>query len=284
LSAKQKILTGLIGRGIRQSLSPVMHEREADAQGIRLIYSSFDFAEMGLDEKDLPRMLDAVELAGFSGVNVTHPYKQAIIEHLDGLSKEAEDIGAINTVSFNDGRRIGYNTDVTGFQAAFERSLADASRDHVVQIGAGGGGSATAFALMNLGTAKLVVHDQDRSRADALISRVIERFGADRVERCADLEISLGVCDGVVNASPMGMAEYPGMALPAGSLRSEMWVADIVYFPLETELLKTAQATGCRVMNGSGMAVSQAVGAFEIFTAREADTERMLAVFREHTA
>jgi shikimate dehydrogenase len=283
LIAKEKILTGLIGRGIGQSLSPVMHEREADAQGIRLIYSSFDFAEMGLDESDLPRMLDALELAGFAGVNVTHPYKQAIIEHLDKLSNEARAIGAVNTVAFSEGQRTGYNTDVTGFQAAFDRSLSDASLDAVVQIGAGGGGSATAFALMHLGVSRLVIHDSDRARAQALAGRIAEQFGADRIEQCEDLASALAACNGLVNASPMGMAEYPGMAVPEETLRRGMWVAEIVYFPLETELLRTAKAAGCRVMDGSGMAVSQAVGAFEIFTGSRADTERMLAVFREHT-
>lgn len=261
-----------------------MHEREADAQGIRLIYSLFDFAEMGMNEADLPRLLDALEMTGFSGVNITHPYKQAIIEHLDDLSTEAEEVSAVNTVSFHDGRRTGYNTDVTGFQAAFDRSLADAPRQMVVQLGAGGGGSATAYALMNLGVAKLILHDHDRSRADALVDRIAKRFGAHRVERCADLDASLAACDGVVNASPMGMAEHPGMAIPVDSLRSEMWVADIVYFPLETALLQAAQAAGCRVMNGSGMAVSQAVGAFRIFTGREADADRMTDTFRQCTA
>ena len=91
----------------------------------------------------------------------------------------------------------------------------------------------------------------------------------------------MAAADGIVNTTPLGMAKYPGMALPAELLRPELWVADIVYFPLETELLRQARARGCRTMSGGGMAVFQAVGAFRLFTDREPDASRMLRHFEE---
>jgi shikimate dehydrogenase len=279
--ANQRFLTGLFGRGIQASRSPRMHEREADAQGLRLIYTLFDFAELGYSERDLKRLLEAVELAGFAGINVTHPYKQSILKHLDELSIEAEKIGAANTVAFRAGRRIGYNTDASGFEAAFRHSLDDVSSNHVIQIGAGGAGSATAYALLNLGVQRLTIHDRDAERSRALIDKMSKHFDPGRVSYCMNVEQSLAEADGVVNATPIGMAEYPGMSIPAGCLRKALWVAEIVYFPLETALLQAACAKGCRVMDGSGMAVHQAAGAFEIFTGVPANAQRMARTFLE---
>jgi quinate/shikimate dehydrogenase (NAD+) len=277
----QRFLTGLIGRGILESRSPLLHEREADAQGLRLVYSLFDFADLGLSESDLPRMLAALELAGFAGVNVTYPYKQVVVSELDALSSEAERIGAVNTVQLRGGRRIGYNTDVTGFAAAFRQTLEGVGLDRVVQIGAGGAGSATAYALLDLGVKQLTVHDRDPQRALALIGQLSAHFDARRLMLCTDLSHTLATTDGIVNATPMGMTTHPGMPIPEDVLRSDHWVADIVYFPLETALLGAARRRGCRVMDGGGMAVWQAVGAFEVFTDCPADAERMTETFRK---
>lgn len=278
---EQRFLTGLFGRGILASRSPRMHECEADAQGLRLVYSLFDFAELGRSEGDLRRMLEAVELAGFAGINVTHPYKQTIMDHLDELSPAAGRIGAVNTVAFRDGQTIGYNTDASGFEAAFRQSLDSVALNNVIQIGAGGAGSATAYALLNLGVQRLRIHDRDAQRAQALIEKMAHHFGSGVVALCADLPKSLATCDGIVNATPMGMTEYPGMSVPESALRKAMWVVEIVYFPLETALLAAARARGCRVMNGSGMAVFQAAAAFEIFTGLPASADRMMQTFIE---
>lgn len=277
--AREKILAGLIGRGIQESRSPLLHEREARAQRLHLVYSLFDFAQLERSELDLSPMLDELELTGFVGVNITHPYKQAIIEHLDALSNEAETIGAVNTVAFRDGRRIGYNTDVSGFEAAFRQSLHDVALDDVVQIGAGGAGSATAYALLKLGVKRLTILDRDTRRARGLVRRLSAHFDPDNIALCTELPASLATTNGVVNATPVGMADYPGMPVPEGSLRKALWVVDIVYFPLETALLAAARDKGCRVMDGSRMAVWQAAGAFEVFTGQRADTTRMLESF-----
>jgi len=275
-------MTGLIGRNISQSRSPAMHEAEADAQGLRLIYSLFDFATLDCSEHDLPRMLDALQLAGFSGVNVTHPYKQTIIGLLDALSDEAASVGAVNTVSFGNGRRAGHNTDVTGFAAAFRDSLDGVDLSEVVQIGAGGAGSATAFALLSVGAARLTIFDTDIEKAKALCLKLSPRFGTARISAGSDIDRSIRNARGIVNATPMGMAEHPGMPLPESLLRREHWVAEIVYFPLETALLAAAKRAGCRVMDGGGMAVWQAAGAFEIFTGRPAQAARMRTAFEAY--
>ncbi len=282
--ATERILVGLIGRGILSSRSPRLHEDEAQAQGLRLVYTLLDFAELGLEEADLPRMLAAAELTGFAGVNVTHPYKQAIIPHLDTLSAEAGRIGAVNTVAFRNGYKIGYNTDVTGFGSAFDSALAGAAMRRVVQFGAGGGGAAVAHALLDSGAGQLSVYDLDEGRAEALVEQLRRQFATAKIVVGTEMGEDIADADGIVNATPMGMAQHPGTALPSELLRTSLWVADIVYFPLETALLAAARQAGCRVMDGSGMAIFQAAGAFEVFTGRPADAARMRATFEAFDA
>lgn len=216
----------------------------------------------------LPSFLDAAQTAGFAGVNITHPCKQAVIPLLDELSAEARAIGAVNTVTFTEGKRRGHNTDVYGFARSFRRGLEGARSDSVLLIGAGGAGSAVAFAAVELGIKRLHIYDRDHARAVALAARM----GARAVD-------TLTQCDGLIHATPVGMAAHPGIAVPGDFLQPAMWVAEVVYFPLETQLLKHAHAVGCRTLDGGGMAVYQAAKTFELFTGSRPDEERMLRSF-----
>lgn len=272
-------LTGLVGKGILRSKSPAMHQQEADALGIRCLYQLIDLSVLKLGLEDLPRVIDSAELLGFAGLNITHPCKQAVIPLLDELSEDARAIGAVNTVRFAHGRRFGYNTDAAGFAASFQRGLSDAARQKVVQIGAGGAGAATAYSLLKLGVERLFVFDADSDRAVALAANLGKVFGYGRILATTDLAAGLADAQGLVQATPVGTREHPGMPLPERLLRPNLWVAEIVYFPLETQLLRTARALGCRTLDGGGMAVFQAAAAFEIFTGKAADGERMLRHF-----
>jgi shikimate dehydrogenase len=272
-------LIGLVGRGIQRSKSPAMHQHEADALGLRCVYQLIDLNVLSLNLEDLPRVLEAAELMGFAGLNVTHPCKQAVIPLLDELSEDARAIGAVNTIRFKQGKRFGFNTDAYGFAESFRRGLSDVSLSNVVQIGAGGAGAATAYALLELGAQSLAIFDMDTGRASALTANLERVFGADRVRVAAELPSVLARARGIVQATPVGTREHPGMPLSASLLRSDLWVAEVVYFPLETQLLHTARALGCRTLDGGGMAVFQAAAAFEIFTGLRADGERMRALF-----
>lgn len=260
-----RFLVGLIGSGIAASRSPEMHEREGRALGLQVFYQLMDLS--GVPE-NLAALLSAAQIAGFAGVNITHPLKQAVIPLLDEISDGALAIGAVNTVVFSKGRRHGYNTDCYGFAQSFRRGLAGARLDSILLIGAGGAGSAVAHAAMRLGAGRLHVYDTDYERAE----RLAAKLGGIAVRE-------LTPCDGLIHATPTGMEGHPGMAVPRGFLRPEMWVAELVYFPLETELLICARETGCRTLDGGGMAVFQAARAFELFTAVKPDEERMLREF-----
>lgn len=275
----ESIVCGLIGSGIQASLTPSMHEQEGQAQGFRYVYKKIDLDPLGLGAGDLPELLTAAKRMGYSGLNITFPCKQAIVPLLDELSDEARALNAVNTVVIRDGRTIGHNTDCSGFAEGFRRGLPDVKMDKVVQLGSGGAGAAVAHAVLSLGAKQLTVFDIDPSRAAELAASLCERFGAGRCIAGTDLAAAMAETDGLVHCTPTGMAKLPGLPLPEELIDGRIWVAEIVYFPLETELLRVARTKGCRTLDGGGMAVFQAVGAFRHFTGLEPDAERMRAHF-----
>jgi shikimate dehydrogenase len=273
------VLVGLIGEGIQRSHSPLLHQREADRQGIRLIYKVIDATEHRLFAGDLPDLLRWARRLGYRGLNVTHPFKQEIVAHLDEMSDEARLLGAVNTLVFEEGRTVGYNTDLSGFERSFRLSFASVPRQRVVQIGAGGAGVAVAHALLRLGVRQLTLFDLTTTKAVRLAETLADEFGRDRVTTGATGEVSaaLAGADGLVNATPIGMAQHPGTPVRVADLRPDLWVADIVYRPAETPLLQAARSVGASTLPGGGMSVYQAVAAYEHLTGRTADADAMLA-------
>jgi shikimate dehydrogenase len=269
---------GLIGAGIGASLSPALHEREAAEQGLAYAYRLIDIDERGLAPSEVGALLDQARRAGFRGLNVTHPCKQAVVPHLDGLSSDAAALQAVNTVVFDGRRAIGHNTDTTGFAESFARGLPDAAVDRVVLLGAGGAGTAVAYAALRLGAQRLTIADLDEDRAHGCV----DQLGSDRV-KVGTLD-DLADADGVIHATPTGMESHPGLPLDEELLHPRLWVAEVVYRPLETPLLRHARALGCRTLDGGGMAVFQAADSFELFTGVEPDRERMLRHFTELVA
>ncbi|MFH8799047.1 shikimate dehydrogenase [Streptomyces sp. NPDC017936] len=279
---KDSYLVGLIGSGIGPSLSPALHEREADRQGLRYLYRLIDIDVLGVPPEAVGDLVRSARDLGFDGLNITHPCKQLVIPHLDGLAPQARALGAVNTVVFDGGRAIGHNTDVTGFAASFARGLPDAPLERVVQLGAGGAGAAVAHALLTLGAGCVTVVDALPERAAALADALDGHFGEGRAaaappDRLPGLLAGADGVGGLVHATPTGMAAHPGLPLAAELLTPGLWVAEVVYRPLETALLRTARERGCATLDGGGMAVFQAVDAFRLFTGREPDSGRMLA-------
>jgi shikimate dehydrogenase len=274
----KKILLGLLGAGIQRSLSPALHEEEGRHHGLRVHYQLIDFA----DPAALPGLVSALRLIGFAGFNVTYPYKQAVMPLLHDLSEEARAIGAVNTVVREGERLVGHNTDGAGWSWGFRRALPQADLTRVVLLGAGGAGSACADAVLRLGAQRLVVVDQDAGRAAELAARLNRHFPGKAAS--ADIESALAGASGLIQATPVGMAQHPGMPLAAELLRPSLWLSEIVYVPIETPLLKAARRIGCRTADGGHMNVGQAIRGFRLFTGQEADAARMEAHFRRLVA
>jgi len=274
------ILCGLIGAGIQGSRSPALQEEEARHHGLRLHYQLIDLAAARVGVEALPGLISAARIMNFAGLNITFPCKQAVIPLLDDLSDEARAIGAVNTVVREGDRLVGYNTDASGWSWGFKRALPAADLSRVVLLGAGGAGAAVGYAALSLGVSELLVFDADPSRGAALASNLRSRFPDRKTFQVQDLAAAVQAATGLINATPVGMAGHPGMPLRAEWLRPAMWVSDVVYVPLETELLKAARRVGCATADGGHMNVGQAVRGFRLFTGLEADAARMEAHFR----
>jgi shikimate dehydrogenase len=278
--ARGKVLLGLIGAGIQRSLTPALHEAEGGHHGLRVHYQLIDLDATGSTAADLPVLIAAARIMGFAGLNVTYPCKQAVLPLLDELSPQARAMGAVNTVVNRDGRLIGHNTDGWGWRWGFRRALPDADLSRVVLLGAGGAGSAVAHSVLELGAQRLSIVDVDPARSAQLADSLARHHGADRVRAATDVAAALADATGLIHATPTGMDKMPGLPLPAALLRAELWVSEIVYFPIETALLKAARARGCATVDGGTMAVGQAIGAFELFTGLAPDAQRMDAHLR----
>ena len=238
-----------------------MHEQAGDGLGIRCHYHLIEIAGAGATE--LRALLDGIKRIGFAGVNVTFPYKEAVLPLLDDLSPAAREIGAVNTVVVRDDRLVGYNTDATGFERAVSRLVKGSGHGPVALIGAGGVGKAIAHALARLGVAEISIFDTDRAKAERIAAQL---RGRQQIRIATSVEDALRGAAGVVNGTPIGMLPDRGTPVPDALLRRDMWVADAVYTPLWTPLLTAAKAKGAEIMTGRELAIHQAADAFELFT------------------
>lgn len=269
---------GLIGLDLDLSLSRVLHETEAHALGLDYSYEVFD-GNQDAAHHDVAAVLDLLHSGGYRGANITHPFKQTVIDSVDELSDDARVLGAVNTVVFDGTRRVGHNTDWYGFAQSIATNLAGVPRRMVVQFGAGGAGVAVAHALLRSGVERLVLLDVDQGRADAVAQSLNAAHGRDAIAPgpAEDADRWVPGADGVVNATPMGMPATPGVVLPVELLHAETWVHDVVYMPLETELMAAARARGCLTVGGGYMLVHQAAEGFRLFSGVTPDAARMVA-------
>jgi shikimate dehydrogenase len=238
-----------------------MHEQAARALGVRYHYHLIEVEGAGREE--LRALLDGARRLRFAGVNVTFPYKEAVVDLLDELSQGAAAIGAVNTVVVSDHRLVGHNTDTSGFARAASDLVEGAGQGAVALIGAGGVGRAIAFALANLGVAEIRIFDADRTKAEKLARLLRPDAEAVAVNKIED---AVRGAVGLVNATPVGMFPSQSSPVPEEFLHDGLWVADAVYFPLLTPLLRAAKARGARIMTGRELAIYQAADAFELFT------------------
>ncbi|WP_326777361.1 shikimate dehydrogenase [Streptomyces sp. NBC_01445] len=286
--AQNSYLLALVGAGIARSLSPELHEREAQRHGVRCLYRLLD-VELPQDApgEHLQDLVRSASLLGFAGLNITHPYKRLVMPHIYELAPSALRVGAVNTLVFRpDGTTVGHNTDLAGFAAAFARGLPGVRLGQVVQLGAGGAGAAVAHAFLDLGVQRLSIADPCADRAHDLAKDLNEAAGANWAEGCTagEAEARTQEADGLVNASPIGTEHHPRLPLDPKALHAGLWVADVNYHPLRTPLLHAASALGCAVLHGGGMLVHQAAASFRLFTGLEPKASHMLADFADLTA
>ena len=280
---KHRFLVGLLGAGIGGSLTPGLHEAEADRLGLAYTYRLLDLDVLGRHPGESAELVRAAADLGYDGLNVTHPSKQLVHESLDELSPDARILGAVNTITFRGGTAVGHNTDHMGFIGGLRSGLPSADTNSVVQVGAGGAGAAVAFGLLGAGARRLVIADIEPARAESLAARLAPHFPGSEIvaTRTDSISESIRKADGLVNTTPVGMTGHPGIPVDPDLLHPRLWVADVIYRPLETALLAAARTKGCAVLDGGWMVVGQAAAAFELFTGVPADADHMLATFHQ---
>ena len=249
---------GILGNPVEHSLSPPMHEAAYDALGIDARYVTFE-----PDRDDGADAIEAAETLGITGLNVTIPFKQDVLDAVEP-DEMARRVGAVNTVDFSESPPRGYNTDVAGVARAFAHHGIDIEGTDAVVVGAGGAGRAVAFALADAGAA---VHIANRTveRAESLAADVpgATAGGLDTLGRVADADL-------LVNATSVGMEDDSETPVPAEYLHADLAVLDAVYSPIETRLLREAAAAGATTVDGAWLLLFQGVEAFERWTGRDA--------------
>lgn len=260
----------VLGHPIAHSFSPVMH-----AASFRAIGFDGQYEKRDVPPEALAQALDALEAEGFTGLNLTIPHKQLAVPMMDSLSPEAQRLGAVNTVLFRDGKRLGHNTDGPGFLAAAKVTLGfEPAGKRVAVIGCGGAGRAVALSLAYAGVTWIGLLDVDTARVAALAEEIARNAGisVEAIDHTRLCEADL-----VAQCSPSGLAVFPGPAAHAADFRAGQCLYDIVIPPgqPETPTMAEARKAGVRCANGVRMLVEQGALSFAFWTGREADREAM---------
>ncbi len=265
---------GLIGDKIQTSRSPDLHRLAGRLCGLDV---SYDLLIPPARSETFDAVFDHCRGGGYRGINVTFPYKERVLSRLVAPGPDLVALGACNTVVFDaDGPR-GANTDCTGFGSAFRHRFGNASPGIVAMAGAGGVGKAIAFALVRLGASEIRLCDADRAKAEALAATLAPRADAEgtRIVLCDGMTEAAEGVDGIVNATPLGMAGVGGNAIPDAALEGTGWAFDAVYTPEWTEFLSRAREACLDILSGYELFLFQGIDAFRIFTGQEVDAEAL---------
>jgi len=276
---------GIFGKPLKHTFSPAMHNAAFEAAGLNYIYVPFE-----VEENELPAAVKAIKALGLLGVNITIPYKEAVIPYLDEVSVDAGLIGAVNTVVNRQGYLYGENTDGRGFLRAISEELGfNPDGKTVFVLGAGGAARAVAVQLALSGVKKITLANRSKSRAVELAQLIMEKIGTPvQVEDWPSDESPqhrslLEDVDLVVQATPVGMYPQVSATVPLSfeGLKPGAVVCDLIYNPKQTRFLERAVQAGADTMNGLGMLLYQGVLAFELWTGREAPVQVMKEALRQ---
>ena len=269
------IICGVIGDPVEHTMSPVMHNAAFKELGLDYLYVPFR-----VKKEELGKAIDGMRALNIRGLNVTIPHKVAVIPLLDKIDPLAEKIGAVNTISNDDGVLTGYNTDATGFlQALLKRGVKPEGKN-VVILGAGGASRAISFILAERGAHLVILNRKlELDWAEELAQRISQTFGRDikALELNEEnLSMVLERADILVNATSVGMSpDIDGTPVPGRVLKPGLVVFDIVYNPLKTRLLREAEEAGAQTISGINMLAWQGALAFEKWTGQKAPLELM---------
>lgn len=272
---------GLIGDNIARSQAPLLHRLAGELTGLEVTYDRLIPRDLG---KDFDAVFADCIAEGYRGINITYPYKERAAAKVAVEDPLVRAIGAVNTVVFEPPGPRGFNTDYSGFKAAFRETFGDGPPGLVCMIGAGGVGKAVGYGLIALGLGELRVVERDLPKAEALAASL----------RAARPELAVAVTDdpavgasgaaGLVNCTPVGMVGYPGTPLPRPLMKAARWAFDAVYTPVDTEFLQDAAGEGLQILSGYELFFHQGIDAWHIFAGRPVEPAKLRAALKEHGA
>ena len=270
-----EVRLGLIGDNIAASHAPRLHALAGALCGIEIRYDLLVPAELGLGFEALfERCADG----SYHGINVTHPYKERAAMRVEIENPRVRAMGAVNLVRFDQDGPRGFNTDHSGFLAAFRSKFGTGTPGTVCQIGAGGVGKAIGFALAALGAAAIRLVDVDRSRARALAGALRSAYPGLDATAAASLDEAVAGARGLVNCSPVGMTGHDGTPVPRPLMQGAAWAFDAVYTPVRTRFLTDAEASGLDTLSGYELFFHQGADGLEIFFGGTVDRIRLRKV------
>ncbi len=252
---------GIIGYPVEHSFSPQMHNYISQKAGNNYVYSAYCVQKGHLKEA-----IDGIKALGFSGVNVTAPYKVEVIKYLDVLSKKAKLFQSVNTVVNKDGVLYGYTTDADGFYQSLKRTGTSVKGKNILFVGAGGAAKPVAALFATEGARSITIKNRTKEHAEYFAEYLQNAVGFS-----AECEIGAAHYDVVINTTPVGM--YPNIdAMPEFDMSlvdENSCVADMIYNPEETVFLKEAKKRGAKTLNGLGMLIYQGILSYELFTGKK---------------
>jgi quinate/shikimate dehydrogenase (NAD+) len=268
------IRLGLIGDNIAASRAPELHRVAGRLCGIEVTYDLLTPKKLGL-EFDL--VFNRTRDEGYRGLNITYPYKEAVVRRLEMYDRSVRLTGACNTVLFEPSGPAGANTDFTGFMSAYRNTFGMAEPGEVALAGCGGAGRAVSFGLVQLGVKALRLFDTHRERALSLADALSGNPSL-QVSAAESINQACEGADGLVNCTPLGMVGFGGSAFPTQILVGRNWAFDAVYTPIETLFLQNARAAGLSIMSGYELFFCQGVDAFNVFTGQDVNYSALRAM------
>jgi len=263
---------GLIGDNIAASQAPLLHRIASRQCGIDLSYDLLVPNNFGLG---FDLLFDRTRDEGYRGINITYPYKEAVVRRLASHDDSVRLTGACNTVLHKPSGPAGSNTDFTGFLSAYRTTFAMTEPGVVALAGCGGVGRAISFALARLGARELHLLDADRTRSESLAAALSANVASLKISVAESIYQACEDADGLVNCTPLGMVGHDGSVFPTELISGSGWAFDAVYTPVETPFLRTARAVGLSVMSGYELFFNQGVDAFRMFTGHDVDQSKL---------
>jgi len=275
----KRIKLGLIGNSISQSRAPFLHKMLGEIYGVEVSYDLHDPGNS--DRVDFESLLWNMRDSGYTGTNVTFPFKQLAVEFVSRPDAAVEEVGATNTLIFAEADIRATNTDYTGFILGYRSRRGSQPAGRTLMLGAGGVGRAVAFGLFEVGATELGIFDINTESSTRLVDALKARGYNAYVVMKADLETQIDAADGLVNCTPIGHYATPGNPVDEALFGSQSWAFDAVYVPIDTDFLRCAHSSGLEIVSGFDLFFYQGIEAFSTFSGIDVDPKIALAQFKQ---